>query len=145
MIAPKLIHLQRPLSMRSSSSFIHRLFALLGLLLLSAAPGWGQVLATPVAVPVDIVGRVDVMGMNPSTSQSVTSTASLSVAGASDSHTVTGSVSGYELKIRPSLVPGKDYNLTLGASQCGTGFNIYINPPPGYRVYIEDVCKSGIR
>jgi hypothetical protein len=145
MISPKLIHLQRPLSMRSSSSFIHRLFAALGLLFLSAAPGWGQVLATPVAVPVDIVGRMDEMGMNPSTSQPVSSTASLSVAGASDSHNATAPVYGYELKIRPSLIPGKDYNLTLGASQCGTGFNIYINPPPGYRVYIEDVCKSGIR
>ena len=100
---------------------------------LAAASGWSQVLDSPVTVPFAIEATYT------ASANGATFDADFGTGPAgSVSHTSSGAGAQSTSRVVFDLKPGKDYELGVTTSLV-TGFKLHFDPPPGYRVYIDDV------
>jgi len=113
---------------------------------LSPYRAYAQVQNDPVSVPLQIFAAAGLMGYNPSTGVKVFSVAGFNVGGYGN--TVTSYNYPYptsqSFSAIAKLVPGKNYTLATNAQNVWASFKLYLAPPSGYRLFINDIEQSGI-
>ncbi len=105
-------------------------------------PCRAQVLENPVTISVEIIGSPSVTAIG-----SGYMSAGMAInneSAATTNNPELGPSGIQDMVIRTQMTPGKDCALTLAADNCSGDYKIYVNPPPGYSIYIDDIRRRGV-